>query len=65
MAAALRSRNAPDNRVPIAEAAVRIGMSRERLLRRVQSGVVPGGQDEGYWYVEREAVESLAEIAAA
>lgn len=64
MATMLKARKSPENRTPLSEAAVRLQMSRERLLRRIQSGVVPGGQEDGLWYVETSALEALAGAAA-
>lgn len=49
----------PDSLIPLNAAAHLARMNRERLLRRVQDGVVPGQFIDGRWYVERAA---LAEI---
>lgn len=46
--------------VPLAEAAMRLRVSRERALRRVLSGALPGRQVDGKWFVERDALPTDA-----
>jgi hypothetical protein len=43
-------------KVPLAEAATRLGMNRERIIRRIQDGEIEGGQVAGRWFVERSAL---------
>ena len=49
----------PDNRVPIQEAAITLGLSRESVLRRISAGELAGGKDRlsGRWYVTQESIE--------
>lgn len=48
------------------EAALRLGLSRERVIRLVQTGKLAGRRDATLgWRVDREAVETLARTAAA
>lgn len=49
--------------VPLAEAAVKLRLNREQLLRRIQQGSIVGGKSLGYWYVERGALEQAAQRA--
>jgi hypothetical protein len=47
--------------IPAAEAAVRLSLSRERLIRMVQTGRLLGRRDaERGWLVSAAAVEALA-----
>jgi excisionase family DNA binding protein len=47
-------------------AALLLGVSRERVVRMVQTGELGGGQIGGRWMVERRALRALlAEKAAA
>lgn len=39
--------------VPLGAASVRLRMNRERVLRRLQSGVIAGAQIGGRWFVDR------------
>lgn len=43
--------------VPISEAALRLRMSRERLIRAIQSGTIAGRQIAGRWHADGEALE--------
>ena len=43
-------------RVPLATAALRLAMNRERLLRRIQSGEIRGEQVDGRWFVDAREV---------
>jgi hypothetical protein len=55
-----------DQIVPASEASVQLRLSRERLIRRIQTGEIAGGRtDAGQWYVERSALPSGDEQAAA
>lgn len=45
-----------EGRIPAPVAAMQRKMSRERLIRLIQSGEIPGGRDDAGWYVlAREA----------
>ncbi len=48
-----------DNRIPVQEAAIQLGLSRESVMRRLATGELEGGKDglSGRWYVTRESVE--------
>lgn len=46
--------------VPLAEAAMRLHMTRERALRRVMAGKLPGRQVDGFWFVESNALPTDA-----
>ena len=48
-----------DGRLAIQEAAIRLGLSRESVLRRMSSGELEGGKDglSGQWYVTVESLE--------
>jgi DNA-binding Lrp family transcriptional regulator len=46
--------------VPVGEAAVRIGISREALIRRVQQGECKGGIIGGRWLLPASEVERMA-----
>lgn len=49
--------------VPVAEAALRLGATREIVIRRITTGELRGGQDERRrWFVD---AESLGEYEAA
>ena len=57
-----------DNRVPVQEAAIKLGLSRESVMRRLGSGELEGGRDRlsGRWYVTQESVTAyLAEQTTA
>lgn len=43
-------------RVPLAEAALAFRLTRERLLRRVMRGEIPGMLIEGRWFIEATAL---------
>jgi hypothetical protein len=45
--------------VPAAQAALRLGISRERLIRLVQTGELKGRRSERGWLVELAALERL------
>ena len=60
--------NDPDNRVPVQEAAITLGLSRESVMRRLATGELDGAKDRlsGRWYVTRESVDRyLAQQQAA
>ena len=45
------------NRIPIADMAVMLRVTREVAIRMVQRGVLRGGQDEGgRWYADKDNV---------
>lgn len=48
-----------DNRVPVQEAAIKLGLSRESAMRRLATGELEGGRDRlsGRWYVTRESID--------
>jgi hypothetical protein len=50
------------SRIPLAEAALALRLTRERVLRRIQTGTIQGGQEHGKWFVDRAALE--AELGA-
>ena len=57
-----------DNRIPIQEAAIKLGLSRESAMRRLATGELDGAKDglSGRWYVTRESVDRyIAEQATA
>ena len=57
-----------DNRVPVQEAAIELGLSRESVMRRLATGELEGGRDRlsGRWYATRESIDRyLAEQQAA
>lgn len=51
----------PDQMVSIAEAAMRLRLSREQIIRRIQQGTLAGGKVFGHWYVDRQAVDRAIE----
>ena len=48
-----------DNRVPVQEAAIKLGLSRESVMRRLATGELDGGKDglSGRWYATLESIE--------
>ena len=52
-----------DNRVPVQEAAITLGLSRESVMRRLGSGELEGGRDRlsARWYVTQESVTRYLE----
>ena len=57
-----------DNRVPVQEAAIKLGLSRESVMRRLATGGLEGAKDRlsGRWYVTQESVTAyLAEQTTA
>jgi hypothetical protein len=50
--------------VPLSDAALELGMTRERVMRRVQSGQLEGGKIYGHWVVSRAAIERARAEAA-
>ncbi len=48
-----------DNRIPVQEAAIKLGLSRESVMRRLATGELEGGRDQlsGRWYATLESVE--------
>lgn len=55
-----------DNRIPIQDAAIKLGLSRESAMRRLATGDLEGGRDglSGRWYVTQESLDRyLAEDA--
>ena len=59
-----------DNRIPVQEAAIKLGLSRESVMRRLGSGELDGGRDRlsARWYVTRESIKvylALQQAAAA
>lgn len=52
--------SALNTRVPASEAAIECGLSRESLIRRIQSRAVRGAYQAGKWYVDRDEVARLA-----
>jgi hypothetical protein len=50
--------------VPIAEAAARLGLSRNAVQRRIESGLLEGVRDErnGYRFVTRESLNKLLDL---
>ena len=52
--------------VPVSEASIRLQLTREKVIRRIQTGAIPGGRDvDGRWYVERSALDRALELHAA
>ena len=53
--------------VPIAEAAARLGMSRNAVQRRIESGLLEGVRDErnGYRFVTRASLDELLDLIRA
>lgn len=49
--------NGQRKRVHVTIAAVRLRMSRERVIRHVQMGKLAGGRDDSGWYVDAQALE--------
>lgn len=49
--------NGQRKRIHVTIAAVRLRMSRERVIRHVQMGKLAGGRDEAGWYVDASALE--------
>ncbi len=47
------------NLTPLADATLAVGLSRERLLRRVQNGVLRGERIDGHWYVRTEDLANI------
>ena len=52
-----------DNRVPVQEAAITLGLSRESVMRRLATGELEGAKDRlsGRWYVTQESVTRYLE----
>jgi hypothetical protein len=50
--------------IPAAQAALRLGISRERLIRLVQTRELKGRRDERGWWVELAGLERLKPRAA-
>jgi hypothetical protein len=50
--------------IPLSEAALSLKMSRERVLRRVQEGSIPGVCLHGRWYVLVNVTETAPKSAA-
>ena len=52
-----------DNRVPVQEAAITLGLSRESVMRRLATGELEGGRDRlsARWYVTQESVTRYLE----
>ena len=52
-----------DNRVPVQEAAIKLGLSRESVMRRLATGELEGGRDRlsARWYVTQESVTRYLE----
>ena len=48
-----------DNRVPVQEAAITLGLSRESVMRRLATGGLEGAKDRlsGRWYVTQESID--------
>lgn len=47
------------HRIPLSEAAIRLGLTYHQVRQRVFRGELPGGRDEfGRFYVDGEAVEA-------
>ncbi len=48
-----------DNRVPVQEAAIKLGLSRESVMRRLSAGDLDGDKDRlsGRWYVTQESLD--------
>ena len=51
--------NYPDNRIPVQEAAIELGLSRESVMRRLATSELDGAKDRlsGRWYVTRESAD--------
>jgi hypothetical protein len=47
----------PDEKVALTVAALALGMTSDRVRRRVQTGALPGGCEDGKWYVLRSAID--------
>lgn len=45
--------------VPAAVAAVRLGMARDTLVRRIQLGLIKGRQVAGRWVMAQEEIDRL------
>ncbi len=45
--------------IPVAEVAIRLAMSRERAIRLIQTGRLPGGLKGGRWFAELRGIERL------
>ena len=50
-------------RIPLQEACLRLQMSREQVMPRIQKGELEGGQDSfsGRWYVTQESITRYIE----
>ena len=48
-----------DNRVPVQEAGIKLGLSRESVMRRLAAGELAGGKDllSAHWYVTQESID--------
>ena len=48
-----------DNRIPVQEAAIKLGLSRESVMRRLATGELEGGKDQlsGRWYTTLESID--------
>lgn len=47
---------AAPEQIPIADAAMQLRMSRERVVRLIQTGGIDGARINGRWYVDRTAL---------
>ena len=53
-------------RIPLQEACLRLRMSREQVMPRIQKGELEGGQDSfsGRWYVTQKSLDRYIEQQA-
>ncbi len=49
------------NSVPATEAAMRLGISRERTVRLIQCGVLRGRRENGRWWASERSVDAYLE----
>jgi hypothetical protein len=52
-------------KIPIAQAALALGLTREIVLRLVQTHALEGGQDGRHWYVTSRSLERAKRDRAA
>ena len=46
--------------VPVSEASIRLGLSREIVVRRIQCAALPGARVGGKWFVRSDALPRQA-----
>ena len=45
--------------IPVTEAALKLGQSREKTIRLIQRRILSGGRKNGFWYATTQSVKRL------